>query len=89
MSTDNIRQTSSEQSVEGGTKPIVVRCFSDHHSYYSLPTNGKKKAFQKGWEAAQQGLSKADCPYEARIKRLVPTNPYYKYWHLGFECCPK
>lgn len=65
----------------------VISCFSEHHSYFTLPTKGKRLAFQKGWEAKQKGQSSKDCPYEPRIKNHFPTNSYYKHWHLGYECC--
>ncbi len=50
----------------------VISCFSSHHSYFVIPEKckGKRTAFQKGWEAKQNGLSSKNCPYDARIKNI-------------------
>lgn len=62
--------------------------FENHNEYKSIPKacKGKRKAFEKGWKAKIEG--KTENPYKPRIKDWIPTNPYYKYWSLGFECCP-
>ena len=67
----------------------VISYFYEHHSYFVIPEKckGKRMAFRKGWEAKQNGLTTKECPYDAKIINRQPTNPYYKYWHLGYECC--
>lgn len=61
--------------------------FKEHPSYLRIPTSGKKHAFKKGWEAFENGETAINCPYEPRVKDLIPRNPYYKYWCLGYVSC--
>ena len=68
----------------------VMRCYFSHHEYILLEHNkGKQKAFVKGWKCFENGGNKNDCQYLPNIKKFIPTNPYFKYWHLGFECAHK
>ena len=62
--------------------------FQDNISYIQIPDvcTGKRNAFEKGWKAKQSGAQMKDNPYSPRVKNFLPTNPYYKYWALGFEC---
>jgi len=85
LSTNALNEAESPAFLVGA----VISCFSKHHSYFVIPKKckGKRMAFQKGWEAKQNGLSSKDCPYEPRIKNQQPKNPYHNYWHLGYECC--
>lgn len=59
------------------------------YNYIVIAGKNKRKAFVKGWNAAKTGNFK--CPYGAKIKTeahsplQMPTCPFYKYWHLGFE----
>ena len=80
-------KTESEAQSPAFLVGAAISCFSNHHSYFTLPTKGKKLAFQKGWEAKLKGNTSKDCPYDARVKNQLPTNSYYKHWHLGYECC--
>ena len=66
-------------------KHSVSDCFSS--SEYNMLRNnkGKQKAYVMGWEAAENGLSTKECPYQPKIKDFVPTDPYYKAWHSGYE----
>lgn len=66
-------------------KHSVSGCFSS--SEYNMLRNnkGKQKAYVNGWEAAEKGLSTKKCPYQPKIKDFVPTDPYYKAWHSGYE----
>lgn len=46
---------------------------------------GKQKAFVMGWNVAQKGLSAINCPYNPKVKDFLPTCPYYKSWHSGYQ----
>lgn len=61
--------------------------FEQHIEYKFIPEacKGKRKAFEKGWKAKLNGNDKN--PYKPRMKGIMPTNPYFKYWSLGYECC--
>ena len=82
MRTENIINEATNPACFLGA---VSGCFSS--SEYNMLRNntGKQKAYVKGWNAAETGLSTKDCPYQPKIKDFVPTNPYYKYWHSGYE----
>ncbi|NRA93261.1 MAG: hypothetical protein HRU26_11355 [Psychroserpens sp.] len=62
--------------------------FQDNINYIQIPKvcTGKRKAFERGWKSKQSGAQKKENPYDPRIKNFIATNPYYKYWDLGFEC---
>jgi hypothetical protein len=51
-----------------------------------LSCKGKRKAFKAGWEAQSCERPSDENPYDPRVKNQLPTNPYYKYWALGWEC---
>jgi len=63
----------------------VSGCFSSLE-YRQLNNNkGKQKAFINGWNAAERGLSAINCPYSPKVKGFLPTCPYYKSWHSGYQ----
>ena len=66
-------------------KHSVIGCFSSNEYNMLRNNKGKQKAYVKGWEAAENGLSTKECPYQPKIKDLVPTCPYFKAWHSGYE----
>ena len=66
-------------------KHSVSGCFSSAEYNMLRNNKGKQKAYVKGWESAENGLLKKDCPYQPKIKDLVPTDPYFKSWHSGYE----
>lgn len=63
--------------------------FQNHIEYIIIPATctGKRKAFEKGWKAKLKGKIQKENPYDPRMNDWLPTNPYYKFWDLGFECC--
>lgn len=46
---------------------------------------GKQKAYVKGWTAAENEMEKSSCPYIPKVKDYIPTCPYFKAWHIGYE----
>jgi len=80
----------TENSINEATNPAcflgaVSGCFSSPEYNMLRNNKGKQKAYVKGWEAAEIGLSPKSCPYKPKIKNLVPTDPYFKAWHSGYE----
>ena len=60
-------------------------CFSSHE-YNMLSNNkGKQKAYVNGWHASENGLPTSVCPYKPKVNYLIPSCPYYKAWHCGYE----
>lgn len=82
MNTDKLTNENETPILRIGA---VSGCYSS--SEYNMLRNnkGKQKAYVKGWEAAEKGLSTKECSYQPKIKDLVPTDPYFKAWHSGYE----
>ncbi len=63
----------------------VNDCFSSHEYNLLRNNKGKQKAFVNGWKSAENGQPTIKCPYNPKAKDFIPTNPYYKAWHSGYE----
>ena len=81
MEHDNLNKPQAANSDLGA----VSGCFSSLE-YRQLNNNkGKQKAFVSGWNTAEKGLSAINCPYSPKVKGFLPTCPYYKSWHSGYQ----
>jgi len=80
----------TEKTINEATNPAcflgaVSGCFSSREYNLLRNNKGKQKAFVNGWKSAENGQLTSKCPYEPKVKDFVPTNPYYKAWHSGYE----
>jgi hypothetical protein len=64
---------------------MIEACYSSWEYRILNGNKGKQKAYVKGWEAAENGINPSKCPYNPKIKDYIPTCPYFKSWHLGYE----
>lgn len=75
----------SEEKKDSNDLGDVSICFSSLEYRHLNNNKGKQKAFVNGWNAAEKGLSAINCPYSPKVKGFLPTCPYYKSWHSGYQ----
>ena len=83
---DNLKdKVSNEEQTQPSLLGGVRGCFSSHEYNILSNNKGKQKAYVDGWQASENGLPTSKCPYKPKVLYLIPSCPYYKSWHCGYE----